>query len=200
MRTANVQRQTKETNIDLHVNLDDPSETTIETGVPFFTHMLEALSLHGGIGMHLAVQSDGNPHHVVEDVGIALGTALKNVIADTAGIRRFGSASIPMDDSLATIAVDAAGRSYVVFNATIASGVDGIDASLVKHFVQSLASHAMLTIHVNAYGSDDHHTIEAIFKALGVALSEALQPREGIRSTKGAVSYTHLTLPTKRIV
>ena len=187
MRTANVQRQTKETNIDLHVNLDDPSETTIETGVPFFTHVLEALSLHGGIGMHLAVHSDGNPHHVVEDVGIALGMALKNVIADTAGIRRFGSASIPMDDSLATIAVDAAGRSYVVFNATIASGVDGIDASLVKHFIQSLASHAMLTIHVNAYGSDDHHTIEAIFKALGVALSEALQPREGIRSTKGVL-------------
>src|SRR5665647_3341704 len=97
MRTANVQRQTKETTIDLHVNLDDPSETTIETGVPFFTHVLEALSLHGGI---------------------ALGMALKNVIADAAGIKRFGGASIPMDDSLATIAVDAAGRSYVVFNAT----------------------------------------------------------------------------------
>src|SRR5674536_158887 len=108
MRTANVQRQTKETTIDLHVNLDDPSETTIETGVPFFTHVLEAFSLHGGIGMRLAVRSDGNPHHVVEDVGIALGMALKNVIEDTAGIRRFGSASIPMDDSLATIAVDAA--------------------------------------------------------------------------------------------
>src|SRR5450756_2859020 len=106
MRTANVQRQTKETTIDLHVNLDDPSETTIETGVPFFTHVLEALSLHGGIGLHLAVRSDGNPHHVVEDVGIALGMALKNVIADTAGIKRFGGASIPMDDSLATIAVD----------------------------------------------------------------------------------------------
>jgi imidazoleglycerol phosphate dehydratase HisB len=119
MRTANVQRQTKETTIDLHVNLDDPSETTIETGVPFFTHVLEAFSLHGGIGMRLAVRSDGNPHHVVEDVGIALGMALKNVIEDTVGIRRFGSASIPMDDSLATIAVDAAGRSYVVFNATI---------------------------------------------------------------------------------
>src|SRR5450759_3852113 len=103
MRTANVQRQTKETTIDLHVNLDDPSETTIETGVPFFTHVLEALSLHGGIGLHLAVRSAGNP------------------------------------------------------------------------------------IHVNAYGSDDHHTIEAIFKALGVALSEALQPREGIRSTKGVL-------------
>jgi imidazoleglycerol-phosphate dehydratase len=113
--------------------------------------------------------------------------ALKNVIEDTVGIRRFGSASIPMDDSLATIAVDAAGRSYVVFNATIASGVDAIDASLVRHFIQSLSSHAMLTIHVNAYGSDDHHTIEAIFKALGVALSEALQPREGIRSTKGVL-------------
>jgi imidazoleglycerol phosphate dehydratase HisB len=187
MRTANVQRQTKETEIDLHVNLDDPSETAIETGVPFFTHVLEALSLHGDIGIHLAVRSDGNPHHVVEDVGIALGMALKSVIAGTAGIKRFGSASIPMDDSLATIAVDAAGRSYVVFNTTIASGVDGIDASLVKHFIQSLASHAMLTIHVNAYGSDDHHTIEAIFKALGVALNEALEPKEGVRSTKGVL-------------
>jgi imidazoleglycerol-phosphate dehydratase len=187
MRTANVKRHTKETEIDLHVNLDDPSETAIETGVPFFTHVLAALALHGDIGIRITVRSDGNPHHVVEDVGIALGMALKSVIAGTAGIRRFGSASIPMDDSLATIAVDAAGRSYVVFNATIASGVDGIDASLVRHFIQSLASHAMLTIHVNAYGSDDHHTIEAIFKALGVALNEALQPREGVRSTKGVL-------------
>lgn len=187
MRTANVQRQTKETVIDLHINLDNPSETTIDTGVPFFTHVLEAFSLHGGIGMRLTVKSDGNPHHVVEDVGIALGVALKDVIAAMAGIKRFGAASIPMDDSLATIAIDVAGRSYVVFNATIAANVEGIDASLVKHFIQSMASNAMLTIHVNAYGSDDHHTIEAIFKALGVALHEALEPRAGIRSTKGVL-------------
>jgi len=185
MRIADVARTTKETKIELHLNLDDASERAIDTGVPFFTHVLEALTLHGGIGMRLSVQSDGNPHHVVEDVGIALGMALRDVITNMEGIKRFGNASIPMDDSLATIAVDAAGRSYVVFNATIASAVDGIDASLVKHFMQSLASHAMLTIHVNAYGSDDHHTIEAIFKAVGVALSEALQPRQGIRSTKG---------------
>jgi imidazoleglycerol-phosphate dehydratase len=183
MRTADVARKTRETKIDLQLNLDDASERAIDTGVPFFTHMLEALSLHGGIGMRLTVQSDGNPHHVVE--GIALGMALRSVITNMEGIKRFGSATIPMDDSLATIAVDAAGRSYLVFNTTIASGVDGIDASLVKHFIQSLASHAMLTIHVNAYGTDDHHTIEAIFKALGVALNDALQPREGVRSTKG---------------
>lgn len=185
MRTADVARKTRETKIDLHLNLDDASERAIDTGVPFFTHVLEALSLHGGIGMRLTVLSDGNPHHVVEDVGIALGIALRSVITNMEGIKRFGSASIPMDDSLATIAVDAAGRSYLVFNTTIASGVDGIDASLMKHFIQSLASHAMLTIHVNAYGTDDHHTIEAIFKALGVALNDALQPREGVRSTKG---------------
>ena len=177
MRTADVARKTRETKIDLHLNLDDASERAIDTGVPFFTHVVEALSLHGGIGIRLTVLSDGNPHHVVEDAGIALGMALKKVIADAPEIRRFGSASIPMDDSLATIAVDAAGRSYV----------DGVDASLVKHFIQSLASHAMLTIHVNAYGTDDHHTIEAIFKALGVALSDALQPREGVRSTKGVL-------------
>ena len=187
MRTADVTRKTRETKIDLHLNLDDASERAIDTGVPFFTHVLEALSLHGGIGIRLTALSDGNPHHVVEDVGIALGMALKKVIADAPEIQRFGSASIPMDDSLATIAVDAAGRSYVVFNTTIASGVDGVDASLVKHFIQSLASHAMLTIHVNAYGTDDHHTIEAIFKALGVALNDALQPREGVRSTKGVL-------------
>jgi imidazoleglycerol-phosphate dehydratase/histidinol-phosphatase len=187
MRTADVARTTKETKIDLHVDLDDASESAIDTGVPFFTHVLEALSLHGGIGIRLTVQSDGNPHHVVEDVGIALGMALRTVITNTGGVKRFGSASIPMDDSLATVAIDAAGRSYLVFNATIASAVDGIDASLVRHFVQSLASHAMLTIHVNAYGTDDHHTIEAIFKALGVALSDALQPREEVRSTKGVL-------------
>ncbi len=187
MRSANITRETKETKIALLLNLDDPSETTIDTGVPFFTHMLEAFSLHGNIGLRLDVRSDGNPHHVMEDVGITLGMALKNVISAMEGIKRFGNASIPMDDSLATVAVDAAGRSYVVFNAAIASGVDGVDANLVKHFIQSLASHAMITVHVNAYGTDDHHTIEAIFKALGVALSDALQPRAGVRSTKGVL-------------
>ena len=187
MRAANFTRETKETKITLFLNFDDPSETAIDTGVPFFTHMLEAFSLHGNIGLRLNVLSDGNPHHVVEDVGITLGIALKNVMSAMDGIKRFGSASIPMDDSLATVAIDAAGRSYVVFNASIASGVEGVDASLVKHFIQSLASHAMITVHVNAYGTDDHHTIEAIFKALGVALSDALQPREGVRSTKGVL-------------
>ncbi len=187
MRAANFTRETKETKIILFLNFDDPSKTAIDTGVPFFTHMLEAFSLHGNIGLRLNVLSDGNPHHVVEDVGITLGIALKNVMSAMDGIKRFGNASIPMDDSLATVAIDAAGRSYVVFNASIASGVEGVDASLVKHFIQSLASHAMITVHVNAYGTDDHHTIEAIFKALGVALSDALQPRKGVRSTKGVL-------------
>ncbi len=187
MRAANVTRETKETKITLLLNFDDPSQTSIDTGVPFFTHMLEAFALHGNIGLRLSVMSDGNPHHVVEDVGITLGVALKNVTSEMKGIKRFGYASIPMDDSLATVAVDAAGRSYVVFNAPIAVGVEGIDASLVRHFVQSLASHAMITVHVNAYGTDDHHTIEAIFKALGVALSDALQPRADVRSTKGVL-------------
>ena len=145
MRAANFTRETKETKITLFLNFDDPSETAIDTGVPFFTHMLEAFSLHGNIGLRLNVLSDGNPHHVVEDVGITLGIALKNVMSAMDGIKRFGSASIPMDDSLATVAIDAAGRSYVVFNASIASGVEGVDASLVKHFIQSLASHAMIT-------------------------------------------------------
>ncbi len=187
MRAENVTRETKETKITLSLNFDDPSETAIDTGVPFFTHMLEAFALHGNIGLRLNVLSDGNPHHVVEDVGITLGMAIKNVVSTMDGIKRFGTASIPMDDSLATVAVDAAGRSYVVFNASVTTGVDGVDASLVKHFIQSLASHAMITVHVNAYGTDDHHTIEAIFKALGVALSDALQPRKSIRSTKGVL-------------
>ncbi len=187
MRAENVTRETKETKVTLSLNFDDPSETAIDTGVPFFTHMLEAFALHGNIGLRLNVLSDGNPHHVVEDVGITLGMAIKNVVSAMEGIKRFGTASIPMDDSLATVAVDAAGRSYVVFNVSVTTGVDGVDASLVKHFIQSLASHAMITVHVNAYGTDDHHTIEAIFKALGVALSDALQPRKDIRSTKGVL-------------
>ncbi len=187
MRAATVTRETKETKIALSLNFDDSSQTAIDTGVPFFTHMLEAFSLHGNIGVRLNVHSDGNPHHVIEDVGITLGMALKDVMSAMGGIKRFGNAAIPMDDALATVAIDAAGRSYVVFNASIASGTDGIDVSLVRHFIQSLASHAMITIHVNAYGIDDHHTIEAIFKALGVALSDALQPRKEVRSTKGVL-------------
>ncbi|HXY88830.1 MAG TPA: imidazoleglycerol-phosphate dehydratase HisB [Candidatus Acidoferrales bacterium] len=184
---ADVTRETKETKIELHLNLDDASASSIDTGVPFFDHMLEALSKHGDIGMRLLVQGDENMHHTVEDVGITLGMAIKDSLGDRSGIKRFGNASIPMDDSLATMVLDISGRSYVVFNATITSRVDGMDASLVRHFFESLASNAMMTIHVNAYGTNDHHTIEAIFKAFGVALQDALQPRKGIRSTKGVL-------------
>ena len=142
---------------------------------------------HGDIGIRLLVQGDGNIHHTVEDVGITLGMAIKDSLGNKGGIKRFGNASIPMDDSLATVALDISGRSYVVFNATVTSSVGGMDASLVKHFLESLASNAMITMHVNAYGTNDHHTIEAIFKALGVALQDALQPKQGIRSTKGVL-------------
>jgi imidazoleglycerol-phosphate dehydratase len=187
MRTADVTRETKETKIELHLNLDDGSEVSIDTGVPFFNHMLEALSKHGDIGMQLLVQGDGNIHHTVEDVGITLGMAIKESLGNKGDVKRFGSASIPMDDSLATVALDISGRSYVVFNATVTSSVGGMDASLVKHFLESFASNAMITMHVNAYGTNDHHTIEAIFKALGVALQDALQPKKGIRSTKGVL-------------
>lgn len=195
MRTASVERNTAETKINLQINLDDMvSPCRINTGIGFFDHMLTALSKHGRF--HLLLEAVGDlavdAHHTVEDVGIVLGQAFKEALADKAKITRYGQAVVPMDESLAQATVDISGRSYLVFNATIPKvSLNGFDAELAEEFFRAFAMQAGITLHINLfYGSNVHHILEAIFKAVARALSAACQVDnsiQGVLSTKGVL-------------
>ena len=193
-RQARVERNTKETQIALHLNLDGTGAAKIETGIPFFSHMLEALAKHGFMDLTVDARGDleVDLHHTVEDVGICLGKALREALGDKRGITRFGACYLPMDEALLHAAVDISGRPYLVFNVPIArTRVAGFDLSLVLEFFRAFAFNAELTLHVNMrYGDNLHHITEAAFKAVGRALAEAvrLDPRvSGVPSTKGAL-------------
>ncbi|WP_208590891.1 imidazoleglycerol-phosphate dehydratase HisB [Gracilibacillus suaedae] len=194
MRTASKKRETLETQIDVSVNLDDPSEVTIETGVGFFDHMLEAFARHGRIG--LIVKADGDlhidSHHTVEDVGIVVGQLIKEALGDKQSINRFGSAYVPMDESLGFVALDISGRPFLVFDAEFSNEKLGnFDTELVQEFLQAFAFQSAITLHAKVlYGHNTHHKIEAIFKALGRALGEAIRINpdiKGVNSTKGLI-------------
>ncbi|WP_018933999.1 imidazoleglycerol-phosphate dehydratase HisB [Gracilibacillus lacisalsi] len=194
MRTASKKRETLETQIDVSVNLDGPSEVTIETGVGFFDHMLEAFARHGRIG--LVVKADGDlhidSHHTVEDVGIVLGQLIKEALGDKKSINRFGSAYVPMDESLGFVALDISGRPFLVFDAEFSNEKLGnFDTELVQEFLQAFAFQSAITLHAKViYGHNTHHKIEAIFKALGRALGEAIRINpdiKGVNSTKGLI-------------
>ena len=191
-RRARVERRTKETQIALHLDLDGTGASTIETGIPFFSHMLEAWARHGL--MDLAVDAKGDLevdlHHTVEDVGICLGKAFKEALGDKRGIVRYGASFLPMDEALLHAAVDISGRPYLVFNVPLArTRIGNFDLDLLKEFFRAFAFNAELTLHVTMhYGDNLHHIAEATFKAAGRALAEAtrLNPRiTGILSTKG---------------
>lgn len=193
-RTADIQRDTNETRIKLSLNLDGTGEASIETGVGFFNHMLDLLARHSLFD--LAVQADGDlhvdAHHTVEDVGIVLGQALEKAIGDKRGIHRYGSAMIPMDESLAQVVVDLSGRPAFVYKVSFARDTIGtFDVELVEEFLKSLASSARMNLHVMVpHGGNSHHIAEAIFKALAQSLRYATSrdPRNpGIPSTKGAL-------------
>ena len=193
-RQARVERNTKETQIALHLNLDGTGAAKIETGIPFFSHMLEALAKHGFMDLTVDARGDleVDLHHTVEDVGICLGKAVREALGDKRGITRFGSCYLPMDEALLHAAMDLSGRPYLVFNVPIArTRVAGFDLSLVLEFFRAFAFNAELTLHVNMrYGDNLHHITEAAFKAVGRALAEAvrLDPRvRGVPSTKGAL-------------
>jgi len=193
-RQARVERNTKETQIALHLNLDGTGAAKIETGIPFFSHMLEALAKHGFMDLTVDARGDleVDLHHTVEDVGICLGKAVREALGDKRGIMRFGSCYLPMDEALLHAAMDLSGRPYLVFNVPIArTRVAGFDLSLVLEFFRAFAFNAELTLHVNMrYGDNLHHITEAAFKAVGRALAEAvrLDPRvRGVPSTKGAL-------------
>jgi len=194
-RTAEIARKTKETDIRIRIDLDGKGESNIDTGIGFFDHMLTALSRHSGIDMDISCKGDlyVDAHHSVEDVGIVLGQAFREAVGDKAGIRRYGSAMIPMDEALGTAAVDISGRAYLVFNCDFAGDMCGqMDTQLFEEFFRSFTFNAFINLHIGCLaGSNDHHKAEAMFKALARALREAteIDPRfEGqIVSTKGSL-------------
>src|SRR5512146_1656476 len=193
-RTAKRVRSTAETTIQLSLDLDG-GESSAATGVGFLDHMLDLLARHGKLGLTVEASGDleTGAHHTVEDVGIVLGQALDEALGDRAGIRRYGSAVVPMDESLAECALDISGRPLCVFDAELpATSVAGLDTELAEEFFRAVANSAKLTLHVSVrYGTNAHHMIEACFKAFARALRVAvsLDPGEsGVPSTKGTLS------------
>jgi imidazoleglycerol-phosphate dehydratase len=194
-RQARVERKTKETEIAIQLGLDGTGASKVKTPIPFFSHMLEAFSKHGL--MDLAVDAQGDvevdQHHTVEDVGIVLGQALRQALGDKKGIVRFGTGTIPMDETLVSAAVDLSGRPFLVFNVPVArSRVSNFDLDLLVEFFRAFAFNAAITLHVNMhYGHNLHHITEAVFKAVGRALAQATRhdPRIAgiLPSTKGAL-------------
>lgn len=193
MRRSKSNRRTKETEIDIRFDIDGSGEINVDTGIPFFDHILGSFATHGIFDLTLKASGDleVDSHHTVEDVGICLGEALDKSLGDKKKIRRFGSASIPMDDSIAICAMDIGGRGYLVFDAEFTSDkVGGMSTQLVEHFLHSFAYRAGINLNIKAEGKDDHHIVEAIFKALGVSLDGATQideRRKSIPSTKGSL-------------
>lgn len=193
MRRVERRRATSETGVAIDLDLDGTGMTAIRTGIAFLDHMLTAFARHGRFD--LVVEASGDlevdAHHTVEDVGIVLGDALREALGEGRGIRRFGFAAIPMDEALAQCAIDCGGRAYLVFDAPFSgSAVGGIDSTLFHHFFESVCQHAGCTVHLRAYGRNDHHVAEAVFKAFGVALrgAVALEPGDGrVPSTKGVL-------------
>jgi imidazoleglycerol-phosphate dehydratase len=194
-RTAQISRQTQETKIRLSLNLDGSGKVSAETGVGFFNHMLDLLSRHSliDIDVHAEGDLDVDAHHTVEDVGIALGQALEKALGDKKGINRYGWAIVPMDESLAQVAIDLSGRAAFVFNATFNGPKIGMfDTELVAEFFKAFCANARMNLHIAVpYGQNNHHISEAIFKATAKALRQAvsLDPRNtGVPSTKGSLN------------
>ncbi len=193
-RDADIARKTRETEISLSVDLDG-GDVEASTGVGFFDHMLETLGRHGRLGLRVSAKGDldTGAHHTVEDVGIALGQALDAALGDRSGIRRFGSASIPMDDALGVCAVDVSGRPLCLFRSELPlTSIAGFDTESTEEFFRAVATNAKLTVHIgNRYGANAHHMVEACFKAFARALREAvsIDPDEsGVPSTKGTLT------------
>lgn len=193
MRTGAVDRNTRETQIHIEVLLDGKGTAQIDTGIGFFDHMLTALSAHSGISMVIHTKGDlyVDSHHTVEDTGIVLGEALKQALGDKCGICRYGTAYIPMDESLAFASLDISNRPFLVWNGSFAAPMIGaFDTNLAEEFFRAFAFHAGITLHVNMlYGSNDHHKCEAAFKAVAHALKAAITENETgtVLSTKGAL-------------
>ncbi|MBC1588868.1 imidazoleglycerol-phosphate dehydratase HisB [Listeria welshimeri] len=194
MRTATKTRVTAETSIELSINLDSATESTIATGIGFLDHMLTLFAKHSRINLNVKADGDTrvDAHHTVEDVGITLGICLKEALGDKASINRYGSTYVPMDESLGFCALDLSGRSYLVFDAELTNPKLGdFDTELVEEFFQAVAFNTGMNLHLRVlYGKNTHHKIESLFKAFGRALREAItiNPEiKGVNSTKGVL-------------
>jgi len=191
-RSATIERKTKETAIRIELRLDGKGESAIETGVPFFDHMLTQIARHGFFDLTIAARGDLeiDAHHTVEEVGICLGEAFKQALGDKAGIRRYGRGTMPMHEALASVVLDFSGRPFLVYNVALPKAqVGNFEVELVEEFFTAFCNHGGVNIHANlAYGDNLHHIIEALFKAFARALDDAcgLDPRiEGVLSSKG---------------
>ena len=194
MRTASVERNTKETQISVSVNLDGSGELEVDTGLPFLDHMLDQIARHGLIDMNVKAAGDLeiDAHHTVEDIGITLGQAFNQAL-DKTGIRRYGHAYVPLDEALSRVVIDFSGRPGLDYHVQFAKGTVGaFDVDLFHEFFQGFANHALVTLHIdNIRGKNSHHQIETIFKAFGRAVRMAVEadPRQAgvIPSTKGSL-------------
>jgi imidazoleglycerol-phosphate dehydratase len=195
MRKATVERKTKETDIKITINLEGTGNYSVDTSIPFLDHMLSLMSRHGLLDLTVKARGDVDVdfHHTVEDVGIVLGNTLKKALGDMKGISRFGQATVPMDEAIAFVSLDISGRPYLVYKVEFSkkSRIRNFDPDLVEDFLQAFISSSGITLHVTSpYGRNTHHIIEAVFKALGRALRQAVtidQRIRGVMSTKGKI-------------
>ena len=193
-RKAKITRKTKETDIVVELKLEGLGKGAISTGIPFFDHMLTLMSAHGFFDISLNAKGDieVDGHHTVEDVGIVLGSAFNEALGDKKGIKRYGSKLVPMDESLASVAIDYSNRPFLTYNVEfVRPTTGGFDVELVEEFFKAFVNASGTTLHVNLlYGENTHHVIESIFKAFGQALDEATSIDDrirGVRSTKGVL-------------
>jgi imidazoleglycerol-phosphate dehydratase len=193
-RSAHIERVTNETRIRLELNVDGGGKGTICTSVPFLDHMLNLFARHGLFDLTVEASGDIDIdfHHTVEDIGIVLGEAFKQALGDKKGIRRYGQATVPMDETLASVSIDISGRPYLVYHVTLPKvKIGDFDVELAREFFQAFVNHCGLNLHINVmYGDNVHHIIEACFKAVARAMDVATQldPRvEGVMSTKGVL-------------
>lgn len=193
-RSASITRTTKETDISAELNLDGSGQSNIETGIGFFDHMLEGFAKHGFFDLKIRIKGDlqVDAHHSVEDAGIVLGTAIRQALGDKAGIRRYGSCILPMDDALCLCAVDLCGRPYFAFDCEFPSERAGyLDTELVREFFYAVSYSVGMNLHIKMLsGVNTHHMIEAVFKAFARALDEAVSKDDRIKdvlSTKGCL-------------
>lgn len=194
-RGAEVSRSTSETTIRVELGLDGTGQQQVATPIPFVDHMLDAFARHGLFDLVVEATGDTHvdDHHTVEDIGMVLGAAFKEALGEKAGIRRFGWASVPLDETLAEVVVDLSGRPFLVYNVTLSHReVKGFDLGLFEDFFQALANQGGLNLHVNVrYGRNPHHMIEAVFKAFAKAMDQATRRDDrvvGVPSTKGALA------------
>ena len=190
MRAVKLERETKETRVECELNLDGEGKSAVDTGIGFFNHMLELLAFHSGMNLYIDANGDldVDDHHTIEDCGILIGQALRKALGNRAGIARYGSFTLPMDEVLASVNLDISGRPYLVFNCEFQRDQIGMMATeMIEEFMRAFAVNAGITLHINVhYGKNDHHKAEAIFKALGRALKEAVRVSgDQIPSSKG---------------